>query len=561
MDMKYKKIPSELLLDFYKLSHREQYPKGTETIYSTWTARSSKFLDNIPFSVHYGLSHFIQKFLIKEWNETFFNRPKQEVINEYKRFIKHTLNPKQIYTKHLEELHDFGYLPIRIKAVKEGSLVPIRVPSVTIENTNKKFFWLTNYLETLFSCENWNASTSATVSTKYRMIVEKYAKQTSDDFDFVKWQCHDFSMRGMSSAESSQVSGSAHLLNFYGTDSVPSILFLENYYKANIEKELVGSSIPATEHSVSSCVCGDGKNHIEDETKLLTELMTKVYPTGIFSYVSDTYSIWDVLDIIATDEMKSLIMNRNGKLVIRPDSGDPVKILCGYSKEELEEMIKFSSYETMEEAEKNKYNDFLDNGNFGYISDENVYFKVKNDKLVIITQYEIDGLVESLYNIFGGIVNSKGFKQLDSHIGTIYGDAITFGRAESICEQLKAKGFASTNVVFGVGSFSYQYNTRDTLGYAIKSTFARVNGKDINLFKDPITDDGIKKSALGKVKVCQDKNNNITGYIDSSDESYNEYNNDALELVYENGTLFDSGKPSLNEIRHRITEQLNEIAE
>lgn len=240
-----------LLADFYKISHREQYPKGTETVFSTWIPRASR-LNGVNQVVAFGFQAFIKEYIIKYFNENFFNRPKEDVVAEYKRVITHTLGVQNPETSHIEQLHDLGYMPIKIKALAEGTLVPLRVPMLTIENTKPEFFWLTNYLETLMSCSMWIPSTSATIAFEYRKILEQYAKETVGDVGFVPFQGHDFSMRGMGALESSKMSGAGHLLSFVGTDTIPSILFAEEFYNANIEKELVGCSVAATEHSVQS---------------------------------------------------------------------------------------------------------------------------------------------------------------------------------------------------------------------------------------------------------------------------------------------------------------------
>lgn len=501
-------VSSVLALDYYKLSHREQYPEGTTKVYSTWTPRSSKFLKGVPYAVAFGLQYFIKENLIKAWNEGFFSRPKEEVISEYKRIYERTLG-REAYTKHLEDLHDLGYLPLKITAVPEGKLVPIRVPMVTIENTDKRFFWLTNYIETIFSNNNWQPSTSATISMLYRVIADYYAERTADDLDAVPFQCHDFSMRGMSSEQSSALSGMGHLLSFVGTDTVPSILYAEHYYGANVDTELVGTSIPATEHSVCSAACGDGENHIEDEVALLTRLLTEVYPTGLFSYVSDTYSLWDVLDIVSSDRIKPLIMNREGRIVIRPDSGDPVRILTGYTEYEIATIKHESTYLSIAQIHNAKRRIGCADG-WMYAKHEDAIVKWHKGKLVRMSEYERKGVVESLWDIFGGTVNSKGFKRLDTHVGTIYGDAITPERMIAISSRLEDKGFASTNVVYGVGSMSFQLRTRDTLGFAIKSTYCESESRGgFALFKDPITDDGIKTSQYGRVEVRARKDNGI----------------------------------------------------
>lgn len=554
-------IKSVLALDFYKISHREQYPEGTEVVYSTWTPRSSKFLYDTPYVVHFGLQYFIKEYLIKAWNKGFFERPKEEVIAEYERFHKHTLL-KVPSVEHLEQLHDLGYLPLRIKSAPEGSFIPIRTPSVTIENTDERFYWLTNGIETIFSNINWSPAVSATISALYRVIMEHYADLTSDNLEFVNFQGHDFSMRGMSSEETACLSGAAHLLSFLGTDTCPAIMFLEEYYGANVEKELVGTSIPATEHSVCSAACREGQDHVEEERKLLKRLLTEIYPTGVFSYVSDTYSLWSVLSLISQDDIKSLIMNRDGKLVIRPDSGDPVKILTGYTEKEIFHIKAHESYKNAEEA---KYlisrSAGTEKSEWIYLEDQKKIVKIRKGEIIEMSEFERAGVVESLYYIFGGTINSKGYKDLDSHIGAIYGDAITHERCISICERLKDKGFASTNVVYGIGSMSFQLRTRDSLGFAIKSTYCKINGEPFNLSKDPITDDGIKTSQVGKVSVLLSKyGNQILGYEDELGIHNNSKINyipsgeheDALSTVFENGELLKEW--TLSEIRQKVAD-------
>ncbi|NIK80404.1 nicotinamide phosphoribosyltransferase [Paenibacillus castaneae] len=470
--------PATLLCDFYKVSHKNQYPKGTELVYSTWTARTSR-LDGINEVVAFGFQSFIKQYLIDYFNEHFFARTKEEVVSEYKRVIQYALGVAQPDASHIEELHALGYMPIKIKAVTEGTLVPIKVPMLTIENTKPEFFWLTNYLETLMSCQLWMPATSATLAFEYRKILEDYALQTNGDVGGVPFQGHDFSMRGMGALEAALGSSAGHLISFTGTDTIPAILYLENYYNANMEKELVGTSIPATEHSV---MCAHGR----DEMASYRYLINEVYPSGFVSIVSDTWDLWSVLDIVIRG-LKNDIMSRDGKVVIRPDSGDPVLIICGDPSGESE--------------------------------------------------FERKGVIEVLWDIFGGTITDKGYKQMDSHIGAIYGDAITISRCREICERLAAKGFASTNMVYGIGSFTYQYNTRDTFGFALKSTFTIVNGEERKIYKDPKTDNGVKKSQTGLVLVTEQDGK--LSYTDNL--SVAEYEarkaEDQLEVVFEDGKL------------------------
>lgn len=493
--------PATLLCDFYKLAHREQYPEKTEVIYSTLTPRSNKYFPEAEGAVVFGIQAFIKKYLIGYFNTHFFNRKKEAVVAEYKRFLTFAMGQTDPDASHIEALHDLGYLPISIHALKEGTIAPIRVPVLTIENTHKDFFWLTNYLETLLSAETWLSMTAATIAHEYRKVLDAAAMRTVGSLDGVGFQGHDFSMRGMSSLESAKYSGAGHLLSFTGTDTIPAIYHLEEYYNANIETELIGGSIPATEHSVMSAnTSADSR----DEYAMFKRLLTEIYPTGLFSAVSDTYDFWEVVGNVLP-KLKKEIMGRDGKLVIRPDSGDPVLILCGdpNAKEEIVQK----------------------------------------------------GLIEALWDTFGGSVSEKGFKLLDSHIGAIYGDSITLARAKEITERLEAKGFASTNVVFGIGSYTYQFNTRDTLGFAVKAPYAVIDGKEQLLFKDPKTDDGTKRSQRGRVVVLSNPETGklecVEGLTKDMQESYTSEN--LLTPVFHNGILLSD--QSLAGIRARLAAQ------
>ncbi len=485
------KFPATLLCDFYKVSHREQYPAGTDKVYSTWTPRASR-MPEIKEVVHFGLQGFLKEFLVDYFNENFFGRPKQEIVKEYSRVIKYALGVQNPSTEHIEYLHDLGYLPLCIKSLPEGTLVPLKVPSVTLESTDPKCFWLTNYIETLFSCELWKPTTNATIANEFRKLLEQYAKDTVGDISFVQFQGHDFSMRGMGGLYNAALSGAAHLTSFVGTDTIPAISYLEQFYGANIEKELVGTSIPATEHSVQ-CSYGNDMEYLE-------RIITEVHPNGLVSIVSDGYDFWDVIGRVIP-ALKDKILARTGgpvgdKVVIRPDSGDPVDILCGDPEGK--------------------------------------------------TELERKGAVEALWDIFGGEVSPQGYKTLNPKIGLIYGDAITLERCKQICERLKAKGFASTNVVYGIGSYTYQYNTRDTFGFAVKSSLVSINGQEKEIFKDPKTDNGVKKSLKGRVVVVKEN-----GKLVAKDQQPNVHNDqDQLKVVFNNGKL--KVEHTLNEIRERI---------
>lgn len=562
-----------LLCDFYKVSHREQYPKKTQKVYSTWTLRGSR-MENVDKGVFFGLQKFIKEYLMDYFNDNFFNQPIEVVEAGYKRVIQYALGQENPSTDHIVALHKLGYLPIKIQAVKEGTLIPVRVPCITIENTIDEFYWVTNFLETLMSCELWQSITSATIALEYRKIVNRYAEETCDNTEHLDFQCHDFSMRGMSSVASAVNSGIGHLVSFKGTDTIPAILAMEKYYNANIEKELVGTSIPATEHSV---MCSYGQ---ADELELFNHLIEDVYPTGIFSAVSDTWDLWKVCTEYLP-ALKEKIMSRDGKVVIRPDSGNPVNILCGnidvhtltdrekseiHNLEDLELYFRDEAWDYLSDTKEDEVAYYINYNNkvyrLTYTAEwtterggwtDNKYY-VLDSVSSEVEEYDLTpadkGVIELLWDAFGGTINSKGYKVLDTHIGAIYGDSITLSRCDEICAELKKKGFASSNIVFGVGSFTYQYNTRDTFSQALKATYAEVDGEQRLLFKDPITDDGTKRSQRGMVFVHHGENGIEfkDGFTREQIDGIKGIN--LLERVFEDGQLIRD--ESLATIRERV---------
>jgi nicotinamide phosphoribosyltransferase len=455
----------------------------------------------------------VMKQLHEMFQNEFFSKPKAEVCGEMKRELSAYLGT-DYDVSHFEALHDLGHLPIAVKSLPEGTKAPIKVPVLTIYNTHPDFYWLTNYLETILSNLLWKPMTSATIAHQYRKVLTQWMEKTDKERAwFVDWQGHDFSMRGMDSVEAVISSGLGHLTSFSGSDSLPAIHGARKYYGAT---DFVAGSVPATEHSV---MCAGGK---EDEVDTFRRLL-ETYPSGILSVVSDTWDLWKVCTKHVVT-LKEEILARDGKLVIRPDSGDPVDILCG--------SIRFDN---KEEYETEKADGTLSKAN-------------PSEK----------GVIELLWDVFGGTVNEQGYKVLDSHIGAIYGDSITIERADEICKRLEAKGFASTNVVLGIGSFTYQYNTRDTFGFAMKATYVEVltpiegkskeewllEGREI--FKDPITDDGTKKSATGLLCVEE-----LDGKVLLYDKvSWNTEDTGLLQLIYKDGQFHN--QTTLDEVRLKI---------
>ena len=543
--MKSKRDNSMLITDWYKVGHPNQYHPNISLVYSNGTARKSRMggVDNI---VVFEIQSFIKEFLIDHFRENFFNRPEDEIIAEYGRRVRTSLgaDPEplkhEFYQKnfpgdpygHIRHLHRLKKLPIKIKALPEGSLVPMRVPFVTVHNDRKKhpeLFWLTNFIETIMSASTWQGITSSTIAFEYRKIFNQFAMETVGNTDFVPFQGHDFSFRGMSSLQSACYSGAAHLLSFVGTDTIPAIDFLERYYNADAEKEMIGVSVAATEHAVMCSntgfyvwdqADGDWSRIGECEFEVFKYLITELYPKGIVSIVSDTWDLWRVL-LEYSKKLKDEILARDGKVVFRPDSGKPEDILCGN--------IVWSDINDYNANHLNEHNQSPEN----------------------------KGVIEILWDIFGGTITPKGYKLLDSHVGTIYGDSISLERAKTICTRLKNKGFASINWVAGIGSFTYQYNTRDTFGMAVKATYCEAHSTDgtkfyeIPIFKDPITDDGTKKSARGLLRVDEITLPNGDKTFELKDNvSWEEEEGGALVTVFDDGELVK--EYSLQEVRDRL---------
>lgn len=484
-------------IDFYKADHRRQYPDGTEYVYSNFTPRSGKLAPVLETYdnkvVFFGLQGFIKHFLIETWNDAFFSQPKEEIVKAYKARMDGALGVDAVTVHHIEALHDLGYLPIRIKALPEGSRVNMRVPMITVVNTKPEFFWLTNYLESCLSAGLWKSCATATIAYEYKKLLRDAAIKTGVDLKSIAIQAHDFSFRGMSGIHDAVQHSAGHLTSFIGTDTVAAIDYLEDYYNA---EGVIGVSVPATEHSV---MCMGTK---EDEVETFRRLIEYLYPKGIVSIVSDTWDFWQVITeftVALKDKILARQPNEMGlaKVVFRPDSGDPVKIICGDT----------------------------------YAPKDSPAYK---------------GAVECLWNVFGGTETDAGYKVLHERVGLIYGDSITLERAKRILDGLAAKGFASSNIVLGIGSYTYQYMTRDSFGFAMKATWGQVDGQGRDIFKDPITDSGLKKSAKGLLRVELEDGD----FVLYDQQTPEQEKHGALEVVFEDGELLVD--ESLTEIRERL---------
>ena len=521
--------------DFYKWAHPHLMLDGITEMYGNFTSRHGK-LSNVKNNeevTFVGLQYFIKDVLIKEWNETFFSQPKEDVIAEVKLIARSALGVTDYDTSHLEALHDLGYMPVSIKALPEGVSVPYGVAPVTFTNTVEGFGWLEGFLETSFSCENFPIQTSATTSRAYLKRTIEAFDAAGLPHDLVPFMCHDFSFRGMFGRHAAAMSGFGHLTSFAGTDTIPSILFAKKYYNADLNTELVGASVNATEHSITTSAIAafmeedPSLSKLEAEVKYVEYLMDKA-PTGILSHVSDSFDFWAFVEK-GLPMLKDKILSREGKLVIRPDSGDPVRILTGYTSDEVEYHPKTKTWY------KKPYEDSMFDEDGTYVAES-------------VSHAAVKGLIECLGELFGTTESPTGLKLLHDNIGAIYGDSITLERQDQIIKRLEAKGYAGL-VVLGVGSFSYQYITRDTHGSAVKSTFAVRNGTEFDVCKDPATDSK-KKSAKGLLRIELEDGK----YVQYDQQTREQEQQGELKEVFRDGNLLK--ETTLEEIRQRVKESL-----
>lgn len=530
-----------LLKDFYKAVHCEMIPSNMVKSVSYFTPRSSrvKMWDN--GVVNFGLQAFCKTYLIDYFNKNFFNRPKEEVVEEYRKYMENTLG-KGIcdYTK-IEKLHDLGYLPIEVISLPEGMIVPVHVPIFGITNTHPDFAWLGQALESLISAEMWYPMVCATVGHTYREVVDYWYNKTCENNVPRRRALGNFDFRGDQGLDAALKAGSAWCLSFVNTATVPVVPYLEKNYNCDCEKEEVGFGAVSTEHFV---MCSNSaKDTAENpdyeyadidpyrERIFLKKLLTELYPNTSFSCVCDSYDYWNVVENILPT-LKDEILNHNGCFLVRGDSGDCVKVVT-----------------------------------------ETVF---------------------KLWDIFGGTVNSKGYKVLNPHVKALYGDSITIQRADKIYSILEENGFAAQNVSLGVGSFSMHCIeeitdmtvrnyvpatdgctsvevttgeatilspfTRDTFSMAIKAVYAEFLNEDgtitkMPVFKDPKTDrtsggGNFKKSQKGCCSVIwKDKWNKETTYVDGL--NWEESMQDTLmETIFKDGKMVK--EETLSEIRNRL---------
>lgn len=478
-----------LLSDTYKQVHHNMFPRGLTKLVSYWTPRRS-MLKEQDHMVFFGLQAFIKEYLITYFKRDFFKLSTDEVQELYTISMDIQLGEGNYDISPILKLHELGYLPIQIRALPEGTLVPMGVPCIEITNTHPDFAWVVQWIECILQVELWKPCAHATIGHMYRELANFYYKKTCDDILRPEMACSDFGMRGMSCMEEAERCSVAWLLSFDKTSTIPAIDYLDKYYFNDCSVSHIGIGAISTEHAVmASNYAVDG-----DEITFVKRLLTELYPNASFSMVSDTYDYWNMIDNILP-ACKKEIMQHNGKLLVRPDSGDMVEI------------------------------------------------SVKT--------------IEKLWNTFEGSVNSKGYKVLDPHIGIIYGDGCTLNNVKKVWEELEKKGFAANNIVFGVGAFCFSavvepdghmvVVTRDMFGIAMKATYGIVNGEPIMIYKDPKTDvSHLKKSHKGCCRIYYDDNEEL-----QCEDGYDDvFGDGTLRTVFVNGKIYN--KETFEDIRERL---------
>lgn len=569
-----------ILCDAYKFCHPGLYPEGYTKGQGNFTPRSTKYFQ--------GSSMYDGKIVVAgilqganainhAWN-LFFEASWEEVESVIRPLIEATI-PNADLTIY-SNLHKLGYLPIEIHAVEEGRTVKAGVPIVLVTNTHEDYAWLASYMEDHFSNEWWPSCTVATTAREYRIVAEKYAALTADNNDYVKYQCHDFSLRGLFGMWAGYKTGPSFLSAFTGTDNIPGCLAGMHEYGAT--KADFGS-IMATEHSLTTLniqmiAAIRGLSLFEAEMAFLNDYLDNVGP---ISYVMDSYDYFGMLEH-GLPRLKAKIMAREGgPFVVRPDSGVPIDIICGTAdifeiddRADTEEHAKdwirdYVAEKVARETPHGRHGDSEVSGVARWKGELYRYtvsifwnrseYKFYYEDGTQVTKFEPTtltvqekGTIQWLWEQFGGTINSKGYKVLDPHIRMIYGDSITIQRFEAILQRLMEMGFSAENVVVGVGSYSIQHITRDSLGFAMKLTFGIVKGMNIDVYKAPATDPG-KHSAKGWLSVEFDEN----GEYDLVEGRPQGHNGD-LECVLRNSQVLS--KATLKSLRKNVDESLPKAA-
>lgn len=552
-----------LMSDFYKQAHAEQYNDKLTLLVDYLTPRTSRLKD-MDYLISWGYQGFVKEFLIEYFNQSFFNRPIDEVLAEHQRVIRACMTKNHVDYQKIRDLHNLGYLPIEIRVIPEGTKVPIHVPMLEIRNTHPDFIWLVGFIESIMSCELWYPMCVANQAYTYRQIANKWYNMTVENgSELAKHAISEFGFRGAKGREAGIMASSAFLTSFDKTATIPALMYLEDYYNCNLEEGNVGGGMLSTEHSVMcSNTSIDG-----DEDKFYHKLFTQLYPSESLSVVCDSYDYWRIVTDVICKKYKQDIMNRDGTVFVRGDSGDPLEIMAGKNKYKLcwnmedfnNHAMKLSGYSN----EVVEYYKVFSNSDvpFKYFEVVKSPYNGGNTITEIEANPEDIGTIECLFNAFGGRINDCGYIELNKHIRGIYGDSITPVLADEIYSRLESQGFAANNIALGAGSFSMQCTregdhlkpfTRDTYGIAIKATYGEMSdGTPIEIFKNPKTDNGVKKSQRGMCYVHYNDKGEIV-YEDGYNSSNIPSNVDGNLFI----TIFKDGKTmnevSIHDVRNRL---------
>lgn len=604
--------------DGYKISHKLMLAPGTTKEYWTWIPRNFKYMPKGIKKIMSGGQQLTWRYIHSNFQELFFNQPihvAKKFGEDMSKYIMMEYN-----SKHFEELHSLGYLPIEIQSLPEGIFTKNNIPHMTGINTVDGYAWLGLFLETLVSKLSWQLPTIATIANKFKENAVEYVKKTdSENMWLADYMCHDFHSRG-GNPFTSIAAGLGHAFSNKGSDTL-NVIEASRYYYDVPDDEMCVNSVNASEHSVTctgifyyqdklkrgllndkikeyysfSAPCEgniDNPDYLAISEWLNLADWLKKFPKGILSIVSDTFDLWKLITFILP-RLKDQILARDGKLVIRPDSGNPVDIICGRNYNIMH--LRMTDYITntpmlFSKAIKHKISNFDNYGNNNYWDDNRLnpdliefrekYFEYGENgysgySLEYYNQIKFNenfckGVVQLLYEIFGGDKTKEGYIRLNSHVGVIYGDSITLDRQVEIYKKLEKKGFAATNIIVGVGSYSYVYMTRDQAGWAAKGAWFRTHiktdctcgassyegcsecleTKDYDIYKDPVTDDGTKKSLRGFQYVYYNKENQIEVESGVSMEKAFSSEN-LLRTIYKDGKFYN--QTSLDKIRYKLS--------
>jgi len=477
--------------DDYKVQHKEMMVPGTNKSYSYLECRGSR-TDGLDYSVFFGLQYYLKEY--------FSRAVTHSDVDHLERILNHVNGPGSVNMQKFRDLADLGYLPLRIKAVPEGTVMPLKHVMLTLTNTDPDFGWFVQYVESLL-LKVWLPITVAANSYRFFRMFSGLAQKSAGHTDFVPFQMHDFGYRGTDSDEAARIAGAAHLLSFTGTDNLPAVDFLMQHYDAGNCDRPIGLSVPASEHSV---MCTHSTDN--DDKSAIKHLLDN-FPSGIISVVSDTYDLFKAVGQYYNIDFHDRIMERDGKWVVRPDSGDPPNIICGDP-----------AGETIEEQM---------------------------------------GVVRLLEKGFGSTTNELGYKTLDPHVGCLYGDAIFYERAQQILSRLMGMGYSTENILFGSGGLLLNNWSRDTLGMALKATYCEVNGEPRPVEKKPKTDT-TKTSKKGLLRLERYQTELGTQYKTLQNVTPEQEQGGILETVFEDGKILRF--QNLDQVRDTLESNENKPA-